>query len=381
MHASALQTGLHGTPGHGAILYDFLHCLGGAEQLTLDLLDIFPGAELWVGYRDQRWFSDLSDQRLRNARLRDLHLPARFPGGRTLLGLLGFRLGTRALAAYDWALFSGSVTVEAVHHRPQGRNLYYCHTLPRFAYDLQQDYAARLPRLSRPALSLVAAGMRYRYQRALAKMDLIIANSDNVRSRLQRYLGQDARVIHPPCDVTGHRWLGQGDYYLSTARLEPFKRVALLIEAFRLLPDQRLCIASGGSDEPRLRQLAKGATNIRFTGWLDGPDLRDLIGHSIATLYIAQDEDFGMSPVESMAAGKPVIGVAEGGLLETLIDGETGRLIQPPPSPDQLVEAIRWLTPKRALSLRPACEKRAERFTKAAFAQRMRDAVAEVTRA
>lgn len=378
MQVPALQTGPETTLGHGAILYDFLHCQGGAEQLTLDLLDIFPGAELWVGYRDQRWFPD---QRLQGARLHNLHLPARFPGGRTLLGLLGFRVGTRALKAYDWALFSGSVAVEGVHQRPQGRNLYYCHTVPRFAYDLQQDYAARLPRVARPVLSAVAAGMRYRYQRALAKMDLIIANSENVRSRLQRYLGQSARVIHPPCDISGHRWQGQGDYYLSTARLEPYKRVDLLIEAFRQLPEHRLCITSGGRDERRLRRLADGASNIRFTGWLDGPGLRHLIGHCIATLYIAKDEDFGMSPVESMAAGKPVIGVAEGGLLETLTDGETGRLIQPPPRPEQLVEAIRWLTPERALSLRATCEQRAERFTKAAFAQRMRDAVAEIAHA
>lgn len=363
------------TLGHGAILYDYLHCQGGAEQLTLDLLATFPDADLWVGYRDRRWFPD---QRLQDARLRNLHLPARFPGGRTLLGLLGFRLATRALVSYDWALFSGSVTVEGVHQRPQGRNLYYCHTVPRFAYDLQQDYAQRLPRLARPALSAAAAMMRARYKRALVKMDLIIANSENVRARLQRYLGLDARVIHPPCDVSGHRWQGQGDYYLSTARLEPYKRVDLLIEAFRRLPEHPLCIASGGSDEHRLRRLAEGARNIRFTGWLDAAGLRHLIGHCIATLYVAKDEDFGMSPVESMAAGKPVIGVAEGGLLETLRHDETGLLIPPPPRVEQIIDAIRSLTPARALRMRAACEQQAERFTKATFARRMREAVAEI---
>ncbi|MEA3640807.1 MAG: glycosyltransferase [Lamprobacter sp.] len=361
--------------GRGAILYDFLHCQGGAEQLSLDLLETFPGAELWVGYRDQRWFPD---QRLHGARLRDLHLPARFPGGRTLLGLLGFRVRTRRLATYDWALFSGSVTVEAVHQRPQGRNLYYCHTVPRFAYDLQQDYAARLPRAARPVLGAAAAGMRYRYQKALAKMDLIMANSENVRARLQRYLGLDARVIYPPCDTQGPRWLGQNDDYLSTARLEPYKRVDLLIEAFRKLPGHQLCIASGGSDERRLRRLAAGAANIRFTGWLDGSHLRSLIGHCIATVYVAKDEDFGMSPVESMAAGKPVIGVAEGGLLETITDGVTGLLIQPPLTADKVIEAILQISPSRALEMRQACEQRACLFSKELFAQQMRQAVAEV---
>ncbi len=360
---------------HGVILYDFLHCRGGAEQLTLDLLDTFPGADLWIGYRDRRWFPDAC---LANRRLRSLRLPARFLGGRTLLGLLGFRCATRRIRDYPWAIFSGSTALEAVHHRRRGRNLYYCHTLPRFAYDLRAYYEARLPRWARPALRAVAAMMRYRYEQALGKMDLVIANSENVRGRLQRYLGQEARVIHPPCDVHGFGWRGQADYYLSTARLEPYKRVDLLIEAFRHLPRHRLRIASGGSDERRLRRLAAGADNIRFTGWLDAGALRDQVGNCIATLYIAEDEDFGMSPVESMAAGKPVIGVAEGGLLETVIDGTTGLLIAPRPDPDKIVHAVRALSAERASTMREACERRALDFTKAAFAEQMRQAVAEV---
>ncbi|WP_338035805.1 glycosyltransferase [Halochromatium roseum] len=359
----------------GAILYDFLHCQGGAEQLTLDLLEGFPDADLWVGYRDQHWFSD---QRLQGIRLHDLKLPARFPGGRTLLGLLGFRFRTSALARYDWALFSGSVAVEAVHQRPRGYNLYYCHTVPRFAYDLQQDYTSRLPRAARPALSLAAAGMRHRYQKALNRMDLIIANSENIRRRLQRYLGLDARVIHPPCDLSRHRWQGQQSYYLSTARLEPYKRVDLLVEAFRQLPDLQLVVASGGSEQQRLQRLAKDAPNIRFTGWLEAGALSQLVGQCIGTLYIAKDEDFGMSPVESMAAGKPVIGVAEGGLLETLKDGETGYLIQPPLNVAKLIASVRSLSPQRALQMRTACEQRAQQFSKARFTARMRDALAEV---
>ncbi len=359
----------------GAILYDFLHCRGGAEQLTLDLLDTFPGADLWVGYRDHRWFPD---QQLAGGRLRNLRLPARFPGGRTLLGLLGFRFATRRIHNYPWAIFSGSTAVEAVHHRSQGHNLYYCHTLPRFAYDLRAYYEARLPFWARPALRAVAAVMRYRYRKALRKMDLVIANSENVRGRLRRYLGQEARVIHPPCDVHGFGWQGQADYYLSTARLEPYKRIDLLIEAFRRLPQHQLRIASGGSDERRLRRLAAGTRNIAFTGWLDEQALRDLVGNCIATLYIAEDEDFGMSPVESMAAGKPVIGVAEGGLLETVIDGTTGLLIAPPPTPDKIIHAVHALSAARASTLRAACERRAQGFAKAAFAERMRQAVAEV---
>ena len=202
-------------------------------------------------------------------------------------------------------------------------------------------------------------------------MDLIIANSENVRKRLAQFVGVAAQVIHPPCDVDGHRWLGQRDYYLSTARLEPLKRVELLIEAFRRMPDLRLVVASGGSEEKRLRALAADADNIEFTGWLDRAQLRTLIGHCIATLYIPRDEDFGMSPVESLAAGKPVIGVAEGGLLETVADGQSGQLIAGEPTIDDIIAAVRGMSPGRAASMRALCEQRATAFSEQRFLQQI----------
>lgn len=364
--------------GRGAILYDYLHCRGGAEQLTLELMNVFPDSDLWVGYRDRAAFPEP----LPRNQLHELRLPARFRGGRMLLGLVGFRLATRQLAGYDWAIFSGSVAPEGVYHRPsrnnpRRRNLYYCHTLPRFAYDLQAYYRARLPAWAHVPFRAVAALTRRRYQQALSRMDLILTNSENVRGRMRRHIGLDARVVYPPCDTTGFRWLGQGDYYLSTARLEPYKRVDDLVAAFRQLPRHRLVIASGGSDEARLRRLAAGVPNISFTGWLDADQLRNLVGRCIATLYVAQDEDFGMSPVESMAAGKPVIAAAEGGLLETVLDGETGVLIREDLSSNAVAEAVRTLSPGRAARMRAACEERSRDFTIDRFADRMRTAVAE----
>lgn len=358
----------------GIVLYDSMHGYGGAEAVTLTLLQAFPTADLCVGYRNASAFPETV---LPGRRLRDLELPARFIGGRTLLGLLGFRYRTGFIAPYDWALFSGSVAVEAVHQRPAGPNLYYCHTLPRFAYDLAAYYRQQLPWTLRPILAAATAVTRFRYPRALARMDRIIANSDNVRRRLQHFLGRSAQVIHPPCDTTGFRWLGQGNYFLSSARLEPYKRVALLIDAFRRLRHHRLVVASGGSEAARLQARAAGAPNIEFVGWTSPAELRRLVGHCLATIYIPRDEDFGMSPVESMAAGKPVIGVAEGGLLETVVDGRTGRLLPAEPSIEAICEAVQALTPAVALTMRAACEARAQRFATARFVAEMRAVVAQ----
>jgi glycosyltransferase involved in cell wall biosynthesis len=280
------------------------------------------------------------------------------------------------LRRYDWVLYSGSVAPEAVYNHPGGLNLYYCHTVPRFAYDLRHHYESSGPLLRRAGARILGAWTRSRYPRALRRMDRVIANSENVRCRLLRYIGVDAEVIHPPCDVAGYRWRGQGDYYLSTARLEPYKRVDLLVEAFRAMPEKRLVITSGGSCEEELRGMASGAPNIEVTGWVDRERLRELIGNCIATLYIPCDEDFGISPVESLAAGKPVIGVAEGGLLETLVQGETGVLIEPEPAVADLVSAVTAMNPEHAGALRAACERRAGAFSGERFLARMRTLVA-----
>ncbi|MBN2702197.1 MAG: glycosyltransferase, partial [Methylothermaceae bacterium] len=126
--------------------------------------------------------------------------------------------------------------------------------------------------------------------------------------------------------------------------------------------------------------LAEGASNIQFVGWVDDEGLRCLIGRAVATIYLPRDEDFGMSPVESMAAGKPVIGVAEGGVLETVVDGKTGILLPPDPSPEAVCQAVKRLGPVRARTMREACEIRARRFDRQVFLDRMRRLVGDVSK-
>jgi glycosyltransferase involved in cell wall biosynthesis len=137
------------------------------------------------------------------------------------------------------------------------------------------------------------------------------------------------------------------------------------------LRDKKLVVASGGSELPFLQSLAQGFDNIIFTGWLEESTLRTLIGKAIATLYLPINEDFGMSPVESMAAGKPVIGVAEGGLLETVRHGETGTLLLVPLSLESLIDAILQMTPRQARQMREACSHRAALFSREIFRDKM----------
>lgn len=186
-------------------------------------------------------------------------------------------------------------------------------------------------------------------------MDVVVANSKNVQRRIKKYLDLDSVVIYPPCETEKFKWLGQGDYYLSMARLDPLKRVDMIVEAFQQMPDKKLIVVSEGPDFAKIQKMAHGYGNIQILGKVNEDKLLELVGNCIATIYIPKDEDFGMCPVESMAAGKPVIGVAEGGLLETLIEGETGILIDSKIDAEKIKDSFKIISRPTALSMKADC--------------------------
>ena len=354
--------------GQGIIFYDFMAVNGGAEKLTKTLLNYLPGTDLCAGFVNWPAFPVLGSQ---GGRVFDLRAFSNFPPWQILRVIWAFERLSPRLDLYDWALFSGIYAPFAVRRRRRGRNLLYCHTIPRFCFDLREHYMRKVPWIARPVLSALIAVVISKYTKALARMDVVVANSENVRNRLIRHFGRDAVVVHPPVDIRRFQWLGDRGYYISLARLEDFKRVDVVVRAFMLMPHRHLIVTSGGSELERLKQLAAGAANISFTGWVAEEELRVLVGNARAAVYVPMDEDFGMSPVEAMAAGKPVIGVAEGGLLETILDGETGLLIKDNLTPEKLRDAVEKLEGMNPQVMRKRCEQRAALFDESIFVGRM----------
>jgi glycosyltransferase involved in cell wall biosynthesis len=345
------------------VVQDYLQVNGGAERLVLTAARAFPTSRLLVSgvYPGFARTADVRGVDIQVAGRLLRWLP------RVVRALLVFGWPARIPIAAGAVLYSGIYAPLAVRRQGRGLRIYYCHTPPRFAFDRRQEYLERVPLLFRPVLGWAFDRYRSAYCKAVRSMDLVLTNSRHVQARLERDLGIQARVLYPPIDTRGLTWLGQGNYYLSVARLEANKRVEHIVRAFLLLPDQQLVVASGGSQLARLQRLAAGAANIRFTDWVDDTTLNDLIGHAVAVLYLPRDEDFGMSAVEAMAAGKPVIGVAEGGLKETVVDGETGILLDGDPVPEAIAQAVTELTPERAAAMRMACERRAQLFARERF--------------
>ncbi|MCO7570129.1 glycosyltransferase [Pseudomonas chlororaphis] len=353
------------------ILYDYLQVSGGAERLSIDLAKGLSGYQLVVSrvFEEARHLA--AGQALGAEGLHCLGSAITRPLPRVAEALACFTLRTGFLRDAQTVIYSGLYAPLAVTNQISGTRIYYCHTPPRYIYDWRERYLQRFAPPLRPLAVVAFDAFQRRYEDSLARMDRVITNSENVRNRLRLNLELESEVIHPPVDTERFKWIEQGDYFISLARLEAHKRVDTIIKAFLGLPDQKLVIASGGRDEMRLRQLAEGAGNIRFTGWQDEASLCACIGGARAAIYVAVDEDFGMSPVEAMSAGKPVIGVREGGLMETIVDGVTGLLLEPELTVESLREAINSLHPARALAMRGACEAQAEKFSKRTFVERM----------
>ena len=234
---------------------------------------------------------------------------------------------------YDFFIFSGNWA----HHasRKNQPSLFYCHTPVRALYDLYPLFKSRLPQSIQPAYAAWARGMRISDQRSIQRINLIVANSRHVKERIRHYYHRDAVVIYPPVHTSRYRWREYGNFWLSVNRLYPEKRIELQIEAFSRMPDQHLVIVGGASSgdhaDPygsKIYKMAQKTDNISILGQISETEVIDLYSRCKGLLCTAVAEDFGITPLEAMASGKPVIAVAEGGYLET-VTPDCGKLIKP----------------------------------------------------
>lgn len=345
------------------ILHDYMQVNGGAERLVSTIARCIPNFSLGVSgiYSSYSSSSDLDGVQI----IILGNIPKIF--SRIPKALITFSNQIPCIENSDAVIYSGIYSPLAVKKQLRGKRIYYCHTTPRFALDRKQEYLEKFPYLVRPIVKFSIERYLKNYISSLQKMDLILTNSEHIRKRLNIQLGLTSKVVYPPIKVDKYKWIAQGDYYLSLGRLEKNKRIDLIIKSFINMPDKKLIVASGGSQFQYLKNLAIGAKNIFFTGWTHEEKLIELIGRSIACIYIPLDEDFGMSAVESMSAGKPVIGVAEGGMIETIIDRVTGLLLPHNPSIEDICNAVRFIDAPLALLMRNKCEIQANKFSEKRF--------------
>ncbi len=288
-----------------------------------------------------------------------------------------FLFKTKFLKDYHTVIFSGD-SISAVRNcKKSTKKIYYCHTPPRYLYDLKDIYLKKVPFLLRPAFLIVSYFFKKMYEKDIKKMDLILTNSINTQKRIKKFLWLESEVLYPPVDLEEFKFLWQWDYYLSFARLSDAKRVDRVVEAFKSLPEKKLVVIYGENDPQRQKifSLAEWYQNIEFKTLPWNIGFTDYVGNSIATIYIPIDEDFGMSPVESMAAWKPVLWVAEWGLKESIQDKKTGVLIPAWAKVSDIIDALNFLTPGKCLEMRYDCEKRPVDFGLWEFERKLKEFV------
>jgi glycosyltransferase involved in cell wall biosynthesis len=358
------------------VLHDYFANAEGGGRLALNLAQGLQ-ADLAYGFRsDNHTFFKGNNFLLHEIPL-GINVP--IPLLKQLFVCRSFLHNTAFLNNYRNVFYSGYYSPLAVDNSSKTcRNIYYCHTPPRFIYDQKNFYLSREKCVVRLMLKWFISYLKPLYEEAIGKMDIIIANSENVQKRIKSFLGYKSQVIYPPCDVKSFKWIDNKGYFLSTARLDPLKRVDLIVSAFVKMPDKKLIVTSGGTELPKLKKLAEGCDNVIFTGWVSEDRYRELLGSAVATIYVPYEEDFGLSPVESMAAGKPVLGVAEGGLLESVIPEETGILIEPSGLEEKIVDAVLQMTAKKADGMRKSCERRANMFRAEKFIREIQSTMRKI---
>jgi glycosyltransferase involved in cell wall biosynthesis len=240
------------------------------------------------------------------------------------LPLMPMALEQIDLRGYDLVISSESGPAKGVIAPPEAVHVCYCHSPMRYAWDLYPQYLSEAGAFTRFAMRPLMHYLRLWDQASAQRPDAIIANSEHTRRRVSKYWRREAVVIPPPVDserfARARASIPVGDYYLCAGQLMGYKRVDLAVDAFTRL-GLPLVVAGTGPELASLRRRA-GST-IRFLGWT--PD--DALARTIAgcrALVFPGEEDFGIVPVEAMAAGRPVIAYRRGGALDSVVDGETG---------------------------------------------------------
>jgi glycosyltransferase involved in cell wall biosynthesis len=347
-----------------ALVHDFLLDVRGAERVFLALCDLFPEADLFTAVYDERGTEGrFADRRPTTSFLQRMHPDART--FRALLPLYPYAMEALDLRGYDLVISSSSAWAHGVIPDADAVHICYCHNPFRYAWNAREATLAKYDPLRRAVLGFVFQRWRQWDWIAAQRVDLYTANSETTRRRVKRYFGRDASVLYPPVETARFAPGAVGSDYVVLSELMPHKRIDLAIEAFNEL-ELPLTIIGNGPDARRLRRLA-GRT-IRFTGRVADAEAAVLLS-SAKALVVTATEEFGIAAVEAQAAGRPVIALREGGVRETVIEGETGVFFDGV-EPSALAAAVRGFDPD---AIDPAaCIANAERFDVAHFRHGLR---------
>ena len=347
-----------------ALVHDDLVQWGGAERMLVGLAETFPEAPIYTSVFDNR--NELLVNQFAGKKIVTSFMQ-KIPLWRKMYKLL-FPLYSVAFEQFDFSEFDVVISqttrfAKAIITKPETVHICYMHTPPRFLYQFSEE---KIPYFLRPFLPYLQMFDKVTAERP----DVYLAGSGNAQKRIKEVYGKESEVLYPFVDIVKYDFDSRfdGGYYLVISRLNKYKHIDVVIDACKKLK-KKLKVVGRGPEASALRNIA--TSDIDFLEGLPDELLKNVIA-GCRGLIVAAEEDFGLTPLEAQALGKPVIALGRGGALETVIEGKTGVFFQKANVHD-LASAIEQF---ESMEFDPnVCRRNSERFCKEQFIQQIRSLV------
>lgn len=346
-----------------AIFHDYFDTIGGGEKLVLEMAKAL-NADIYTASLDKEKIKKITNQKI--------HLLKQTTKIPVLKAIHTSQIFKKAniKKEYDFFILSGNWTVFAAKkHTP---NTYYMHTPVRMFYDSKKTFYKLTPWALKPIFLLWTYIHEKAIQKNMKYVQNIIANSKNVQNRIKKYHKRNSTIIYPPIKKYKHK--KHKNYWLSVNRITPHKRIHIQVDAFKKLPYEELYVIGANSEKDisnkYYKKLKKEATpNIHFLGHIKEEEIEKYYSNCKGFITTSKDEDFGMTVLEAMSAGKPVIATNEGGYRETVIEG-TGIKIKP--ESKKLIKAIKKINQNPTKYKKP-CQTQAKKFETKIFHKKIKE--------
>lgn len=320
-----------------ALVHEWLTVIGGSENVFKEIALLYPDADIFTLVARDKTIKKLGfdNRTVKTSFIQNL--PFGKTRYRSYLPFFPLAIEQFDLSSYDLIISSSHAVAKGALTNSNQLHICYCHSPMRYAWDLYHQY-------------LKESGLNTGFKGFMAKLvlhkirqwdvisnqrvDYFISNSNYIGKRIKKIYGRSSVTIYPCVDVQNFEQAKvTGDYYFTCSRFVPYKKIDLIVQAFNSMPDRKLIIIGDGPDFKKIKQTAK--SNINLMGYQSFDILKQYMAQAKAFVFAAE-EDFGIVPIEAQACGVPVIAFGKGGLLETIIDKETGIFFY-----EQTMEAIR----------------------------------------
>ena len=350
-----------------ALFHDYFNSRGGGERVVQALAKKFRPDIYTYFFNRENTYPDIANYRIHESGSKW----TKTPFARNL-DMIRFFRNLDLKGRYDAVILHGYIAVWGSNNHP---NVWYSIGTPKniYSHELLTEPIHR-----RLQMSVWKRLVKQSNLEAVSKVDKMIVNSNLSRDRTWRMYGRESEVIYPPVDTKNFHSKKPEGFFFTASRLETNKRIHLIIEAFKKMPDKKLKIAGDGSVRKILERMASGYPNIEFLGRVGDEHLKELYATCNAFIFVPIMEDFGLVPVEAMASGKPVIAANEGGLKESMVDGKTGFLINANAS--EIMAAVEKCTDEYVAKVKNNCIKQAKKFDVSVFNMKMEKALKNAVR-